>query len=297
MNKHINPYLGRIRLDRLRVRDVDEWLTALTEASPKPVGTRAQQYARMVLGNAVNDAMRLEMVDRNVVTLTRSPSHEAGEFPIWDIDQATAFLEAAKECRFYALWVLWLTTGPRPHELLGVRQREDLDIKAGTITLTKQAAKKRAERKRMKTDSSRRPLSLTPLAIAALKAHRVRLKAEGMEDQPWLFPSRNKVPMNYRMLIEDHFEAIVGRARYIDEKGGEQSLPRIRPYDLRHTYATLALKAGVDIPTVSESLGHASPVTTMRVYAHVVKSMRDEHVGRIQALFVPVRTAIRTTTD
>lgn len=105
---HIVPHLGRVRLDHLHVRDVDAWLVALERAG---VGGRARQYARMVLGNAIRDAVRIEMVGRNVVADVHAPSHRAAEFPVWEIGEARAFLTAAAECRYTAFWTLWLTTG------------------------------------------------------------------------------------------------------------------------------------------------------------------------------------------
>jgi integrase len=66
-------------------------------------------------------------------------------------------------------------------------------------------------------------------------------------------------------------------------------LRRIRPYDLRHTYTMLSIKAGIPIHAVSESLGHSDIALTLRTYARVLKSMKDEHVEKIQALFGPRR--------
>lgn len=48
----------------------------------------------------------------------------------------------------------------------------------------------------------------------------------------------------------------------------------IRVYDLRHTQATLALKAGVPVKVVSERLGHESPAFTLKQYAHVIRGMQ-----------------------
>jgi integrase len=54
---------------------------------------------------------------------------------------------------------------------------------------------------------------------------------------------------------------------------GEDDLPAIRRHDLRHSHASLLLAAGVPVKEVSERLGHASPVITLGVYAHVIPSM------------------------
>ncbi len=57
------------------------------------------------------------------------------------------------------------------------------------------------------------------------------------------------------------------------EKAG---LRTIRLHDLRHTHATLALKAGVPVKVISERLGHESPAFTLKQYAHVIPG----HAGR-----------------
>src|SRR5205085_11168844 len=61
-------------------------------------------------------------------------------------------------------------------------------------------------------------------------------------------------------------------------------LPRIRLHDLRHTWATLALSAGVDVKIVSERLGHASAKITWDIYQHVTPTMQSnvaETVARL----------------
>jgi integrase len=47
----------------------------------------------------------------------------------------------------------------------------------------------------------------------------------------------------------------------------------IRLHDLRHTHATLALKAGVPVKVIGERLGHESPAFTLKQYAHVIPGM------------------------
>ena len=53
-------------------------------------------------------------------------------------------------------------------------------------------------------------------------------------------------------------------------------IPRVRLYDLRHTFATLALQNGVDIKTVSSMLGHFSAGFTLDTYAHVTTAAQKE---------------------
>ena len=60
--------------------------------------------------------------------------------------------------------------------------------------------------------------------------------------------------------------------------------PRVTYHELRHTRASLALRAGVDLVTVARQLGHAGPHITATVYAHLVEDSALDAVtaaGRI----------------
>lgn len=62
------------------------------------------------------------------------------------------------------------------------------------------------------------------------------------------------------------------------------TLPRISLHDLRHTHATLLLKAGVPLKVVSERLGHSSPAFTMATYQHILPGMQAEAADTFAAL-------------
>lgn len=58
----------------------------------------------------------------------------------------------------------------------------------------------------------------------------------------------------------------------------------IRPYDLRHAFATEAIRAGTDYGTVAQLMGHSSPVMVMRHYQHV---RNDQKTAAIEAIPTP----------
>ncbi len=58
----------------------------------------------------------------------------------------------------------------------------------------------------------------------------------------------------------------------------------IRVHDLRHTYATLAIQAGVPLLTVSRQLGHADIGTTANVYGHAVRGSNRAAAEAIGAI-------------
>ena len=76
-------------------------------------------------------------------------------------------------------------------------------------------------------------------------------------------------------------------------RAGEK-LPDLSPHDLRHTYATLALRRKVPPEVVSKTLGHARVSITMDIYRHVLDSERRDHLIDLFEAPVPVRTAVRS---
>ena len=74
-------------------------------------------------------------------------------------------------------------------------------------------------------------------------------------------------------LISKHFKKI---AKAI-------GAPEARFHDLRHTYAVNSLRAGDDVKTVQENLGHSSAAFTLNVYAHVTEEMKKDSASRMEA--------------
>jgi integrase len=66
-------------------------------------------------------------------------------------------------------------------------------------------------------------------------------------------------------------------------------LRRIPLHDLRHTHATIAVKAGVPVKVISERLGHESPAFTLKQYAHVLLGMEAETASQVAALVEQAR--------
>ena len=72
-------------------------------------------------------------------------------------------------------------------------------------------------------------------------------------------------------------------SRDFDRLVRKLDVPRIRMHDLRHTHATLALKAGVHPKVVSERLGHATVGVTLDLYSHVMPAIAKEAAETIMS--------------
>ena len=92
-----------------------------------------------------------------------------------------------------------------------------------------------------------------------------------------------------RAVVSDDALAHLGAVARAGEK-----LPELSPHDLRHTYATLALRRRVPPEVVSKTLGHARVSITMDIYRHVLDSERRDHLIDLFEAPVPVRTVARS---
>lgn len=115
----------------------------------------------------------------------------------------------------------------------------------------------------------------------SLKRHRARQAEErlgvGSEYNGKLdlvFANRRGEPLDHRSVVRRHFKPLVAAA----------GLAPLRPYDLRHTCATLLLAGGEHPKVVAERLGHSSTVLTMDVYSHVLPDMQEAAADKLERI-------------
>ena len=179
----------------------------------------------------------------------------------WE-DRDALLAQAASDRRHYALFATLVKAGLRPSESFALMPI-DIDFKNQTLRVDR-AATDDGKIKDTKTHETR-TVDLTPDLSATLKRQLTWLRAEalrqGTGEPGWLFPRADGTLMN-KDYVAAAFRRILKRA----------GLPHYRVYDLRHTFATLLLADSVPITYVSAQLGHSSPATTMRFYAHWIPS-------------------------
>jgi integrase len=73
---------------------------------------------------------------------------------------------------------------------------------------------------------------------------------------------------------------------WFEQLASNANLPRIRLHDLRHSYATAALAAGIPAKVVSERLGHASVTITLDTYSHILPSMQEDAANSVAKLIL-----------
>ena len=278
---HLKPALGRHRLARLTIQDVQAYVAAAQKAKVPP---GALKYSLMVLGVALHHAERQGLVARNVARLVVAPKGEPRKIVPLDLDGATRFLAVAKGTRYEALYRVALALGIREGEALGLCWPDiDLDEKVVRIRWQLQINHdtKELELVEVKSPKSRRMINLPDFALRALREHRTRQLEErlrvGEAWEDWkgvglVFTTELGGPIAARNMLRDF--------HCLRETAG---LPDLRFHDTRHTCATFLLAQGVPERVVMEILGHTNLTMTQR-YTHVLPPLRQHAADAVGAM-------------
>lgn len=274
IKNHITPTLGDIPIGNLKPAHLQNLYTAKFEV----LSARSVKYIHTILAKSLKQAVRWELLHRNVAEAVSPPRERPQTKAAWDAVQAAQFLETAKEHRLYPLYLLALSTGLRRGEILGLRWR-DIDLKVGTLsvrqTLTCTAAGNVFSEP--KTDKARRSVALSPNVVEELKRYKLKQKetclAIGIPLSELVFTSEVGTPLGPNNLLRNF--------KYLTAKAG---LPVMPFHNLRHTHASLMLSAGVHPKIVSERLGHSRISTTMDIYSHVLPGLQEEAAAKFDTL-------------
>ncbi|HEY3715125.1 MAG TPA: site-specific integrase [Jatrophihabitantaceae bacterium] len=294
---HVSPHIGDLRLDQLtgtRLTKLYRQLEQSGRADSKEGGLSARtvRYIHTIVHKGLAVAVRDGRLAVNPADKATPPSAKeaaAPEMHPWTDGQLRAFLDWSKAGdEMYVAWLLLAMTGMRRGEALALQWR-DIDFDAGTIAVRRSATlvkiKGQGERLVVSAPKSGKPrvIDVDPQTLAALRAHRKTIGtlslALARDDAPVLGTVDGAVRHPERFSLA--FKNRVARAR---KELGEDALPTIRLHDLRHTHATILLLAGVPVKVVSERLGHASPMITLTVYAHVMPTMQREAATKLAAM-------------
>ena len=277
----LDRHLGSIALQDLTPMEVQRCYTELLESGSRsggPLAPATVHKAHEVLRRALGDAERMGLASRNVAAAVRPPAVVRAELTTWSSEELRRFLSKIEGHPYEIGWRLLAATGMRRGEVLGLRWR-DVDLDLGVLSVSHTISEVGADvvMGPPKTAKSRRMVFLDRRTLAALREHRQRQRQQKLATGPawdgghdWVLTDAlggyvrpQSMSYEWRLLME------------------KLDLPTIRLHDLRHTHATLALKAGVHPKVVSERLGHATVGITLDLYSHVVPSLAKDAAEQI----------------
>ncbi|MCP4897561.1 MAG: site-specific integrase [bacterium] len=290
--KHINPRIGTRRIQTIRPAHVEDILSQMARDG---LSKRTRRYVWQALNNAFKHAVRRQLLPSNPcdAVVVSMKGGDARTPETWTPEEANLFLQVAKKhSRLYPLYRLVLTTGLRRGEVLALQLTRDLALIDGRISVL-QTQSQTNEVTTVKTERSRRTIPLPADTIEALEQHldqRADLAtSESMwEDSGRLFTTKTGTTISARHLYDD-YKAVIRRCNQ-DDKGKAiepQPIKDLTFHDLRHTYATLALRAEVPVHVVAKRLGHRDASITMKIYAHVLADMEQAGALTMDELTAP----------
>ncbi len=286
---HITPRIGQKRLPDLTAQDVQRMLAEMIAAGASPTTAK---YARGILRKALNDAMRSDLIWRNVVTLTDMPAQRTFHPKPLTAAELPLYLAATRGKRLEALFTLLPAIGLREGEAFGLRWT-DVDLEAGKLIVRHQIQRVGNPRRPVfvepKTERSRRPVPLPSLVVDALKAHEERQGFErvlagsrwGGPDGEWdglVFCTSIGTPLDPSNVMKQFRDIL-------DEAGLESR----RVHDLRHTCATMLARLGVHPREAQDIMRHAQITTTLSVYTSTDAEGIRGSMDRMGALFTDER--------
>jgi integrase len=238
--------LNDVQLSKLTLQRVQQFFNEKLTAGNSPALVR---YLRVVLRTALAEAVKGDLVWRNVAALATPPKMEKREIVPFTPDQAGRFLKAAMGHRLEALFTSALAIGLRSGECSAL-QWSDVDINQGKVTVrhSLQRIKEPGEKKGRlamlppKSEESRRTIELPASCAAGLRAHRERqqndrvLAGSRWKETGHVFTSTIGTPIDDRKILKE-FNALVAAA----------GLPKQRFHDLRHACISLLGAQGVPL--------------------------------------------------
>jgi integrase len=273
-------------LTELRPPQIEEavrtWQTKAAGRRKKKVQLSARTVGHVfaTLRTALKRAVRQRSIAWNPCDGVDPPRVERMEMRALGAAAASALIRACESGPIGAAIVTSLGTGLRRGELLALRWG-DVDLKTGLLTV--QRAIERSDRqsrfKDPKTKRSRRTISLPRFVVVRLRRHR-------LQQAQWFWANHLGRTNAETLVFERAGEPWVPNTfntaftRTLHDAG----VQHMRLHDLRHTFASMALEAGVDLKTVSNALGHSTISTTADVYAHVTDSLMQDAAQRIDSV-------------
>ena len=285
---HILPLLGENRIDRLSVKVLEDWKTAINE---KGLSFTMRKNIYSVLRAMLNYAVRIDLLPKN-------PLHRVGNFKdayekkevlqYYTAEQfqkfnAAAYADAQEtgDMRYYTFFSTLFYTGARKGEANAL---EWADLDGDILHIGKNIVQKLAGDDRItppKNKSSDRTLQVPLPLLAVFDEQRKWQKKNGV------YSKHAKICGGLYALRDTSIE---NKNRQYAERAG---LPKIRIHDFRHTHASLLANEGINIQEIARRLGHAKIEMTWNTYSHLYPREEERAVKLLNLIPLPKKNDAR----
>ncbi len=286
VTNHVLPYLAAVRINQLDRAAIFGWLDKLRtdrDLSPRTVHMAAANLAAVLETAVEHGALRA-----NPATRLRLPRRRVRPPRFLTIDQVDRLADeiehpprrlaghgattiAPPSYPAYGLLVRFAAwTGLRPAEITALRCGQvDLERHVIYVLGGSPEVAGRIVNGTTKTDATRRVPY--PAAIAGLVATHVRRRVATSGPDSWMFVGASGGQHRHSTFSARHFRPAAERV----------GLVGLIFYDLRHTFASTMIAAGVHPRVLQELMGHSSIAVTMNVYGHLFPGVAESAVDAL----------------
>ena len=283
--KHIkNSNLGKMKLDKVTGGIVQKYYNDKIEDG---YASKTIRHLHTLINGAFTKGVQLHMIKENPVKYVNMPKKEKYQAEIISKKDVEKIVKEAVDDVLYPIVVTTMYTGMRKGEVFGLTW-ENVDFQNRTIFVRQSLCKYQKEpdengvRKteyRVMEPKNKTSVRAIPMIDPVYEALVIQKKRQDQDKE------------RYQEIYRD--EGFV----FADPDGGyfKQStfmtkyhrflktygVKDIRFHDLRHTFASLLLEAGVSMKVVQELLGHSTITTTMDIYAHISDEMKTGAINKL----------------
>lgn len=290
LDSRILPAIGHMKIDKIKPLHLVKFYKNLQEdgirKDKKKGGLSAQtimhhhRLIHAIFETAVNEWHLLAL---NPAANIKPPKVQKKEARFYEEDDIQALLTALdtldeNDLKYKLAIYIDISTGLRLGELMGLKWGH-IDLKTGVLKVvetTQYLPEMGTFEKDPKTETSKRDLVLPAPVLSMLNQYKVqqdkrRLKlGDKWQNTDFVFTQWNGLPMNTYTI-----------GHWFPKFLSANNLKKITFHQLRHTNATMLLKAGMDLKSVSKLLGHANVSTTGNIYAHALESANKTAAEKI----------------
>ncbi|MFC2019214.1 tyrosine-type recombinase/integrase [Chloroflexota bacterium] len=294
IRSHLIPSLGNIPLTQLRPDLIQSYYASeLNNGRLDGKGglsaTTVLHHHR-VLSEALNHAVKWGLVVRNVAQAVDPPRTTRKEMNTLAPEDIPVLFEEAKQVEYssglpyFTMILTAFHTGMRRGEFMGLKWR-DIDFNQVTISVSRSLQSTGDDGyifREPKTQKARRLIAMTPTLAVELRKHKNAQEMQRsvigspLTEDDLVFSNPDGRPINPNT-VSPTFTKLARRVGL-----------KLRLHDLRHSHASLMLKAGIHPKIVSERLGHATVALTLDTYSHIMPGLQeaaakafDENLPRI----------------
>ena len=287
-SKTILEHLGNMQLQKIELYHLQKFISDLQNEGKSPKSLR---HYYSILKMCFDDAIMCRHISLNPTRNLKLPSMRRKELNIMTKEEQLVFEGFMKKYRMGTAYIVLVNTGLRAGELSGLTWKDvDFENKALYVrrgmqkitTYDDDFNKIKRERKvtDVKTENSYRVVPMLDKVVRILQEYKKKVQAEqeelaelreGFKDDDFIFKTKYNHPITSEYLRK----TCQGICK-------SNNFRKVGIHELRHTFATRSIEAGVDLRVLQEILGHASYSTTADIYVHILGQVKLSQMNRLE---------------